>query len=106
MLVDLATAESGLDVTTLMLRHKQTPGLVFNFVREMVLRSFVTEKGTHLKITVLGREYVHTIISDLERSENLAWKQVPEGFRAPQTDAFQPYLPRRSEVDPEIFRDP
>ena len=99
----VAQSEEDLDVTSLMYELKLTPATVAHFTKRLLARNLVTLDGFRIKATPEGRdEALKLSLKDRHPNEQ-PWRTVPENRRKPAVPAFAPYLPRKSDVDPEIL---
>lgn len=103
MLIRVAKAEEGLDVTTLMHSFRQTPAVVAHFSRKMVALGFITVERSKLRATREGREAAARVTAEQLARNSKTWRQIPSERCKQRLEPFRPYLPKRSEVDPVLF---
>ena len=103
MLIRVARAEDGVDVTTLMHSFRQTPAVVAHFSRKLAAEGLLTVEKSKIRPTRDGRDAAARLAVEQSARKSKAWRQVPSERCKPSLDPFTPYLPRRSEVDPTLF---
>jgi len=103
MLIRVARAEDGVDVTTLMHSFRQTPAVVAHFSRTLAAEGLLTVEKSKIRATRDGRDAAARHAAEQFAGKSKEWRQVPSERRKHRLDPFTPYLPRRSEVDPALF---
>lgn len=103
MLIRVARAENGVDVTTLMHSFRQTPAVVAHFGRKLAADGLLTIEKSKIRATRDGRDVAARLAVEQFSRKSKVWRQVPSERRKHSLGPFTPYLPRQSEVDPALF---
>ncbi|MFU1682292.1 hypothetical protein [Phaeobacter piscinae] len=103
MLIRVARAEDGVDVTTLMHTFRQTPAVVAHFSRKLAAIGFLTVERSKLRATREGRDAAARFAAEQAARHSKSWRKVPSQRTKYALNPFEPYLPKRSEVDPDLL---
>jgi hypothetical protein len=103
VLRDLNAADDGLSAYTFWRRYKIGPALLFRAVQRLAGEGLVTIDGSFFRITANGRNEVVDNRWAFLHVRDRPWRDCPKEFTQPPLKPNGPYIPRWTQVAPEIL---